>query len=141
MARAAACCVCVRRAGTFQYSERTVPFPASSVSAVHQILFLHGVPACRHHLRVGVQSEPGCSSPFYLPTLPVLVLVARPCPVLQTSFLFDIPKRRAELCPPRHVCVSSQQHVHVHAHAHVHVGEGSGGSPVGRRHPSVEGVV
>ena len=30
--------------------------------------------ACRHHLssvhpyRVGVQSEPGCSSPFYLPT-------------------------------------------------------------------------
>ena len=39
--------------------------------------------ACRHHLsrvhpyRVGVQSEPGCSSPFYLPTS--LLLVSEYC--------------------------------------------------------------
>jgi len=43
--------------------------------------------ACRHHLsgvhpyRVGVQSEPGCSSPFYLPTYEVwMAPLASCCP-------------------------------------------------------------
>ena len=45
-----------------------------------QCLCLCVARACRHHLssvhpyRVGVQSEPGCSSPFYLPTLDCLCL-------------------------------------------------------------------
>ena len=123
MARAAACCVCVRHAGTFQYSERTVPFPASSVSATHQILFLHGVP--------------------------VLVLVARPCPVLQTSFLFDIPKRRAAVSSSACVCLfTCNMCMHMHAsallfspcsqrvrslHAAVDAGRGRGGLFRGHR--------
>ena len=50
--------------------------------------------ACRHHLscvhpyRVGVQSEPGCSSPFYLPTSEVRCLPclgARPRPQPRTG--------------------------------------------------------
>ena len=45
-----------------------------AVCLVSLFLCLCVARACRHHLssvhpyRVGVQSEPGCSSPFYLPT-------------------------------------------------------------------------
>ena len=53
--------------------------------------------ACRHHLssvhpyRVGVQSEPGCSSPFYLPTYDrVFICVRRPASSATRDFLVCI---------------------------------------------------
>ena len=63
--------------------------------------------ACRHHLscvhpyRVGVQSEPGCSSPYYLPTY------LRPSsPVLRPPIPRWCPSRWSDCVSPSHQSIN-----------------------------------
>ena len=75
--------------------------------------FVFSVHQCRHHLsrvhpyRVGVQSEPGCSSPFYLPTYQYAPLVV--CFLSSTNTALVSSPSLAVLHLPTYLPTSSEE--------------------------------